>query len=146
MIMINDDMIINVKRSESLAMTGRGRGGVDREFRGHDMEVGGDGFMADVLLWKTVEACGCGNGVVLCVPAPSNVSLLFSPYHCESYLVRFSQMFLQLLNALFFLFNCSCWYNYLAIDAWTNGDEAEARARAGACAGFRSRVVLGAGS
>ncbi len=66
--------------------------------------------------------------------------LLFCPYHCKSCLVRFPQYFLQLLNVLSFLFDCSCWYNYLVIDAWTNG------ARAGACAGLGSGVVPGAGS
>ena len=56
-------------------MTGRGRGGVDRDFGGHDMEVEEDGFTTDMLLWKAAEACGCGNGVVLCVPAPSRKNL-----------------------------------------------------------------------
>ncbi len=41
---------------------------------------------------------------------------------------------------LFFLFDCSCWYDYHAIDAWTNG------ARAGACASFGSGVAPGARS
>jgi hypothetical protein len=77
MIMINDDMIIVVvKRSKSLTMTVRGRGGVDSEFRGRDMEMGEDQFTMDVLLWKAAEACGCGNGVVFCVPAPSRKNLL----------------------------------------------------------------------
>ncbi len=66
--------------------------------------------------------------------------LLFPPYHCESCLVGFPHLFLQLLNLLFFVFGCSCWYNYLAIDAWTNG------VKAGACAGFGSGVVPGARS
>ncbi len=67
----------------------------------------------------------------------------FPPYHGESYLVGFPQsLFLQLLNVLFFVFNCSCWYNYLTIDAWTNGAGAGARA----CASFESGVVPGSGS
>ncbi len=62
------------------------------------------------------------------------------PYHCESCLVGFPQLFLQLLNELFLVLDCNCWYDYLAKDAWTS------RAGAGACARSRSGAVAGAGS
>ncbi len=66
--------------------------------------------------------------------------LLPPPYHCKLCLVGFPQLFLQMLNELFFVFDSSWRYNYLAIDALTNGAEARA------CAGFGSGVVPGAGS
>ncbi len=76
MIIINGTVVVSVKRSKSLATNGRGRGGVDRGFERHDVEVEEDELTADMLLWQVSEADGCGNGVVLCVPAPSRKNLL----------------------------------------------------------------------
>jgi hypothetical protein len=76
MIMIDGPMVVSVKRSKSLAMNGRGRGGVNRGLERHDVEVEEDGFTADMFLWQAAEAGGCGNGVVLYVPAPSRKNLL----------------------------------------------------------------------